>query len=417
LAREQLELCRALNDKPGMADALLVLGEVVTHQGNADDGRQFIEQALGLAREMGNRQLMARCLSNIIWIGMAWMNDGGRASLLAEEALALYRELGDQIGAAHSLRWLSSAARTAGDVDRAQALFREGLAVLRQLAPDADVQSEFERYVFAAREWGDYAAARALAQEMLDRCLDSQDRRGSAGAYGLLALLTHEQGEYERAESLYEKALAICRELEDLDGVAMALVGLGDVARARGDPGRIIACCNESLALFQHLGRSEFIAYCLHNLGLASWYQGDYGRAEEHLEEAISLFTGAEFVTSLGLVMLDQGRYMRARELFAESLRKRESLRPIGTTATSLEGLAGVAIAQGQVARAGTLLGAADALRARCGTPIWPALRPLYERIVKAVRETQGDKAFQAAWEQGQAMTADQAITYVRDEA
>lgn len=59
--------------------------------------------------------------------------DLARAAELLEESLVLYRELGDEVGAATVLVELGQVARAQGEHDRAAALSEEGLALSREL--------------------------------------------------------------------------------------------------------------------------------------------------------------------------------------------------------------------------------------------------------------------------------------------
>ena len=78
--------------------------------------------------------------------------------------------------------------------------------------------------------------------------------------------------------------------------------------------------------------------------------------------------------------------------------------------AFSLEGLAAVVAALGSSLRAARIWGAADRLRAEAGSPLPPKDRPDYDRRV-AVARTRGDNAaFDRAWQEGRALTLEQAM-------
>jgi non-specific serine/threonine protein kinase len=76
-----------------------------------------------------------------------------------------------------------------------------------------------------------------------------------------------------------------------------------------------------------------------------------------------------------------------------------------------LDGLAGVAVAEGQPVRAARLFGAAEALREAIGAPMSAATRAAFERHVAAARAAAGEAAFAAAWAEGRTMTPEQALT------
>jgi DNA-binding CsgD family transcriptional regulator len=73
-----------------------------------------------------------------------------------------------------------------------------------------------------------------------------------------------------------------------------------------------------------------------------------------------------------------------------------------------LNGLAGVAAAQGATVRAARAWGMAEALRNAVGVPISPVERANYERSVTAAHARLGEKAFASAWAEGRAMTSEQ---------
>ena len=81
-----------------------------------------------------------------------------------------------------------------------------------------------------------------------------------------------------------------------------------------------------------------------------------------------------------------------------------------GAIASCLEGLAGVVAAQGELAWAGRLLGAAEALREAMGVPLPPVFRDEYVREVTVVRANLGEKDFGSAWAEGRTMTPEQAL-------
>jgi hypothetical protein len=120
---------------------------------------------------------------------------------------------------------------------------------------------------------------------------------------------------------------------------------------------------------------------------------------------------------SVGLVALDQREYTRAEHALTESLRLGWQANMVWLAATHLDGIAGVAGGRGQMDRAARLFGAADALRSRIGTPIRLANRFRYEKDVAAIRAALGEAWFTASWNEGRAMTVDQAIAYALDEA
>jgi hypothetical protein len=153
-------------------------------------------------------------------------------------------------------------------------------------------------------------------------------------------------------------------------------------------------------------------------LGLAARYQGDYERAEALLAESLSTLRAgasagiiAEVLTDVGVVALEQGQDELALQAFAESLGTATTY----LLGTVLEGLAGVAVAQGHPERAARLFGTAAALRTRMGTPRLPANERLYQRQVTCARDALGADRWTMLWAEGRAMSRDEAVAYGLD--
>ncbi|MFL5734319.1 MAG: hypothetical protein ACJ78Q_14120, partial [Chloroflexia bacterium] len=67
--------------------------------------------------------------------------------------------------------------------------------------------------------------------------------------------------------------------------------------------------------------------------------------------------------------------------------------------------------------RAARLFGVSDALRAASGAPMWPAERADYERNVAIARAQLDKQTWEKAWQEGQAMSMEQAIEYALAES
>ena len=81
-----------------------------------------------------------------------------------------------------------------------------------------------------------------------------------------------------------------------------------------------------------------------------------------------------------------------------------------------MHGLAAIAGAQGEPGRAARLLGAAEALLETAGIPLYAQVDPeLYQRVADAAREQLGEQAWAAAWDEGRAMSFEEAVAYARE--
>jgi ATP/maltotriose-dependent transcriptional regulator MalT len=140
-------------------------------------------------------------------------------------------------------------------------------------------------------------------------------------------------------------------------------------------------------------------------------------RALSLLEESLVFFEEvgergriANVLASKGILSFSQGDYAAARELLEESLKINRELDSKWDLAVCLEGLAAVTAAQGESVRAVWFISAAQALRESIGTPLPSFLQALHEFTITTMRTQLGEQAFDAAWEEGRAMTPEQVL-------
>jgi predicted ATPase/DNA-binding CsgD family transcriptional regulator len=354
-----------------------VLEEFWVIRGYYNEGRAFLERALTV-RGGVSAVLLAEAFATAARLALN-QYDMERGEVLCKESLALYRTLGDKSGIALSLHRLAGVAWVKNYPTVARSLNEEALALWKEVGD--------KKHVAFALTWWGYRAS--------------------------------QQGEYERALALCEEGLALHRELESKIGTADSLGQLAYVLyMSQSNPTRVRPLLAEALALCREVGDKMGIAHSQRLAAQIALSQGNTTIARSLAEEALSLFReiGDRQDTILSLALLarveaGQGNHAVARALYQESLTMAaEGLSGNGMIASCLKGLASVVAAQGELAWAGRLWGAAEALREVMGTPIPPVYRAEYERAIAAARAQLGEPAFATAWAEGRAMTPEQAL-------
>ena len=240
-----------------------------------------------------------------------------------------------------------------------------------------------------------------------------------ASALQGFGVLRQEQGSYAQAQMLYEQSLALRRSQGDRRGVAFTLNSAGALASDMGDYARAQALYEESLALKRELGDTHGISGTLNNLGIMAGAQGDTARAQALYEESLQLCRSlhhhngiAVALVNLAIVALDRHDIERAEPLLEESLTIFEELGDKDGMVECLEGVAGVATVAGHFERAARLFGAAAAMRAIIGTPWIPVEQARYDSMIDQTRAVLDETLWTSAWEEGRAMTFEQAVVY-----
>ena len=351
--------------------------------GHWSEGQNFLEQAL--ARSEGVVASVRFKVLYALGLLVNLQGDSDRAEALAEEGLALCRELGDTRGIAASLRRLGQVFSDKGNLVRACALYEEALRLSREVG----------------------------------------DKDGISSALFQLAFDASYQGEYAKAHALLEESLAIARELGDTRGISYVLYNLAQVLfDSRGDPAAVRSLLEEGLAVARKVGHKQMIAGSICLSGRLALQQGDVATARMLGEESVALYREMGDPWSivqanllLAQVAASQGDHVAAHALYEECLAIARKCNYQWAIAFCLEGLASMVAAQepggpslGDARWAARLWGAAESLREAIGIPMPPVYRADYERSVASARTRLGERIFAAAWTEGRLMTPEQAL-------
>jgi predicted ATPase len=266
---------------------------------------------------------------------------------------------------------------------------------------------------------GDCERAEMLSAESLALHRELQDVLGIAGDLSSLGWTAMLKGDTERASRLLKESLALLQEARDDHSMSRTLQGLAWVAYGRGDFERSDVLLEESLALSRKQGDVREVANSLNDLGLNAIYQGDHERAAALLEEALSLrwelgdrIGLAANLNALGMAALGRGDPKVAKSLIVESLTLSSVLGHDLLVAENLEVMAAVTGMRGEGAGAARLWGAAEALREATDALLSPPEVALRDSYAAAARSRLGEEAWKRAWEEGRAMTFEEAVAF-----
>jgi predicted ATPase/DNA-binding CsgD family transcriptional regulator len=175
------------------AKALNGAGRYQWVQGNYHEARLLLEEALAIAREVGDGSEVAVALRNLgpVLYSLGEYEAAGRS---LEESLPFARQLQDQFGIAWSLMFLGDVALKQRSAEQAQRLYEESIDLLRQLGDKTMLTYAVRRLGVVMIGNEDYERSKALCQEGLKLNIMIGDRRGVAACLVGLAGLAIAQG-------------------------------------------------------------------------------------------------------------------------------------------------------------------------------------------------------------------------------
>ena len=287
--------------------------------------------------------------------------------------------------------------------------------------------------------------------------------RGAAACLTVLGNIEHHRGNNDVGDAKLAESLALYREIGDRVGIAYALLTQGILAFFRGEFSRSHTLCEESLVLSKEMGHTWLIATNLHYLGWALFLQGAYVGARRLSQESVALFKElghagfaveaqivlaneesalgeemaaqalleealaqgrtmesqddiARALCGLGRLALRRGDLVHARALYQEAviILKQEVEIPDRVQwvlASCLEGIAEIALAQGQAAWAVRLFARAATLRTKDTYQNTIGIeQSFYEHLLSEAKAQLGEETFAALWLEGRDMTTEQVL-------
>jgi predicted ATPase/class 3 adenylate cyclase len=241
LCQEGLALFRTIGDTAGMGHAVFRLAMCADASGDLAAARSRYQESLVLNRKAGNKTLIAWSLTLDAYDALSQGEYTGTRARL-EESLTLFRGLGNPFGMAFTLYYLALYAIIGpGDLDLAQGhlLAEESLALFRDISSrnyEALALTALGEMTFLQ---GDTTTARLLLEQSCTRYREVGYEIAIARPLSLLGRVLAAEGDLGEAQAAYEESLILemrgNAEYSFLD-IAPALEGLAAVISVQGGP-------------------------------------------------------------------------------------------------------------------------------------------------------------------------------------
>ena len=370
-AQRSLAIARELDDPALLARTLTTCGRLAAW--DAELARPYLAEAADLARAIGDRWRLSQILYSQALTATVGSGDLDAAVAAATEGRKIADEVGDQ-GYSRGCRWcLAWAQSVFGDVTGAAAEFRE-------LMTEGDAAHALIWQVNARSALCQTLAQRGQPDEGRTIALEALDGAAEIGryqegvVYSALAFAALAGGDLDAAFDASEA----CRErLGEWPLATTTTKPAAQIALARGDLASARRLADDDVAA----AVGWFTVQALTTRARVALAQNEPGQAEHDAHDALT-----------------RAAEMRAH-LFAPDL---------------LECLATLAHGAGNHLEAARLLGATDAVRQRTAIVRFQVYDAGYAALLDGVRNALEEKAFDATWADGAALSTDDAIAHAQ---
>ncbi|MFJ4782137.1 AfsR/SARP family transcriptional regulator [Streptomyces sp. NPDC088794] len=281
---------REANDIEGEADVLTCLGVIQRRLARYEAAATHHQQALALYRRIGNRTGEARNLTNQ---GVLHELRGQYRQALDchGQAVTLFRQTGDPGGQADALNNLGIIHELLHEYEAAADNHRQALALYQEAGHVFGEASALGNLGIVQNRLGDHTAAADTFQRILTAFRGLGHRSGEAHALSNLGETYARLDRYETAADHQRKALALFRRIGERYGEVGALNGLGEALHGMDQPAEALAAHTEALTVAQEIEDQEEQARA--HIGMAGVHQetGAHDRAREHWRHALDLYT------------------------------------------------------------------------------------------------------------------------------
>jgi CHAT domain-containing protein len=305
-----------------------------------------LQEALRLYRQLGDRSGEMKAAIEVAGVQGSLSMPDALASALSAEALT--RLTGDDPSRAKALLILGMAHGAVGDRAAARRALEESGALYRTVDdPRAEALSLNSLGILYGQTGDAEQAAATFERTLLLTRAEGRGGRNEVLHLNNLGIAYKDLGQYDKALEFYEQAHARAQALRDQEFEAAVLNNMGNLQRLRGDHDKALDLHTRGLAVSRASGSKPNEARSLNTLGLTYYALGEYRKALDYHREALAIrrqladrAAEAAALDGTGRALHRLGDDSEALNALREALTIRQAIREQYGEADTLEHLA-----------------------------------------------------------------------------
>jgi CHAT domain-containing protein len=284
------------------------------------------EQALAHWRQTGDKVWEAYTL-RLIGTANRMLGHYEEAILSYDQALLLARDVKDRFGEADALHNVAIPHGLMGRHEKSAECSELALAIWRELNSKGSQINALNNLSIAHNFMGKYDQAIFYSEQSLALLREAKNRTGMANTLNTLGTAYKYVGRYEKAVEYYEQSLALMRELKDQAYEAAVLGNIGMAYQAMGLREKNIEYQEQALGISRMLKDRAVEARALNSMGDASRELSRFEKAIGYYEQALAIHREMKMrineglaLGNLGTTYYSMGQHTRAIEYLQQAL-------------------------------------------------------------------------------------------------
>jgi serine/threonine protein kinase/tetratricopeptide (TPR) repeat protein len=340
-AREYYQ--KLLSSNPKNVAATLDLGRIEIKSGNPQGSFDPLNRAYSLAAQVDNQEQKAASLH---LMAVAYRNLSKPQEVLRneQEAITIWRHIGQKRGLAFSLNAMAAAQASLGDTKDALPNFQEALQIRREIGDKRGLGDTLIDLGNFSDERGDHDQALQMYKEALELERDIGNESLQAICLNNIGSVYSEKGQYDDALTYFQQVLQLREKSKVPQDIVEAVHNLGQVLGGMGQYDQAISYYMRALDLQRSMNDPRGAAIESYGLGTLFDYQGRFGAAVNSKQEALKTFRDlkdktfwmAEILGGYGEALILAGRGDEAKNSLDEALSLSRELKNDGMIAQTL---------------------------------------------------------------------------------
>ena len=245
------------------AHALFGAGSMTWMQGEVALARTLMEESVAIYRNLGlsQRRNLAWSLTGLAMI-TAYQADHDSTQVVADEAVTLARQLGDGWMMALSLCAGGEAGMMRQDYGTARSYFEESSTIFRKIGDKFGLGAALLDWGYMDSIQGNDEKAQNRMEESIAMFRQVGERWMLAIALNVLGQVVQQRGDYDQATVYFSESLDLLRKMGLEASIADVLFNLAQLAKSQGHFVLAKRLFEECLALFLKQGNDDKAAKC-----------------------------------------------------------------------------------------------------------------------------------------------------------